>query len=516
MKTGITLIFSLLLASGIYAQHYSGALAINPTDTFLLTASDLTSDGKLLTASLVRRIYVSGSPLPGQPGIGEMVIRKLKPNGQPVWEQHLTGSVGSIMHIREYVNGSLLVSGVYYDSLRFSPTEVIYAQSFRGNAFIACFDSAGNYLWEHHTMASPNYDFFYYTFDDYNGDIFIPYYENFLSGTKVQVLDVNGDSINNFQLADKILMISEFEFDPQGNLYFCGTGDPQAKIAGDRIGKDSTLFGYSTFLVKLDPSFLHDWSVTYKYVTFDMYPEMAVSSGNVALIVDTMPQTNGIGNYHMLKVFDHQGNNVYTDSVGPGFFSRMHKAIALEDFMGGFIYATIYGFDTIQIRFLDQSYKDTLLAGMHFQTLMSYPWITVNDSLALYNHSFYNEYAVINKMDSVQNSKPPGTFYSYQQLIVRFGTAQASMNIPEDPDLQMEMILYPNPYKGGLLTLSAPGFTGRESMLEIFDLSGRCVYLREFDKSGVMKLHGNPFRPGTYFVHLSDEHRAISRILIVP
>ena len=110
-----------------------------------------------------------------------------------------------------------------------------------------------------------------------------------------------GDSINDFQISDGAILISHFKFDAAGNVYLCGTGNGSATIGGQPVGNDSTIISYSAFIAKLDSNFQQSWSDQFRYITIDFYPEMAFTSSRVAFLVDTIPQPNGIGNYHILK-----------------------------------------------------------------------------------------------------------------------------------------------------------------------------------------------------------------------
>jgi len=476
---------SLVFNSIILAQSYQKSLAINPTDSFQITASAIFPNGELVVASQQQyKTAPGGSGIPGiSSSVGRIVLRRLDKNGNPLWKKFFHNSVARIMFAKTTSSDDILVCGAFHDSLRFSPTKTLYAAIYRANSFVACYDGLGNFKWVYSTPADPNYSKFYNTFDIRQNKIYLPYNTQFSSDSRIRVLNMLGDSINDFQISDGAILISHFKFDAAGNVYLCGTGNGSATIGGQPVGNDSTIISYSAFIAKLDSNFQQSWSDQFRYITIDFYPEMAFTSSRVAFLVDTIPQPNGIGNYHILKYYDLNGNALRRDSIGPGFFSKMHQAKALTAIGNDFYLATLNGWDTVVVQQIDAQFNYKELARIDMSLADQKPWFIANDSVFYYNHSFYDSTAVINKTDTVFNPRTLYTLsYNYQQILVKFSTNSSSISVAEAELAKLNWQLFPNPSSSGNLTVTFNDAVNAAATLSVFTVDGKLLLKHELAK----------------------------------
>ena len=471
MIRSLTLLIGLSAFHILYAQTYQGSFNINEEDSGGITSASLHTDGSLYTASVSRRTLTS-STMPSGSHYGTIAIRKLSSSGTEEWKYEIAQSIGSVMHLKILENGTILASGTFADSLIIEGLAPYYANEFQSNAFLLCLNGDGSLLW-HYVPAT--YDFqgnYYKVFDVYENKIYIPHlhYIGFARSTRVQVFNLDGDSLDDIEICNNSLIISEFEFDDAGNVYLGGTGGGNPLLGGVELQPD-TQFSYLAFIAKLDPDFKHLWSRKYNYITFDFYPKLAVNRNRVAFLVDSMPQQNGIGNHHLLKIFDLQGNDLSSDSVGPTFFSRMHKLLDVQALDRGFVYSTLKGFQTLSIVYMDEAFNYTELAYADFQLGPSYAGFVHNDSTLMYLHCFYDAQAVVNGSDSLYNGKNMGTWSTYQQFGIRFDYENSTLRV--DPVHAASVQLYPNPAQLEVNILVPASQVGQH--FEVYDLRGGIV-----------------------------------------
>lgn len=196
------LLACIMLNFSLAAQRYQSAFAINPTDSFQITASALFPNSEIVVASQEQlRNAPGGSGIIGlSSALGEIVLRRLDQLGNPMWEIEFPNSLARILHVKITSAGDILLCGAFHDTLQFSPNNTIYSEQFRSNAFMACYDGQGNFKWVYSTAANPSYSKYYYTFDIRQNKIYLPYNPTFSGETRVRILDMQGDSINDFQL----------------------------------------------------------------------------------------------------------------------------------------------------------------------------------------------------------------------------------------------------------------------------------------------------------------------------
>jgi hypothetical protein len=504
-KTMLFLAFCGFIHLG-FAQEYGGAFAINPADSSLLTASAISLSGEVATGSLKKQINISGgSGLPNSANIGEMVLRKLAPDLSIDWQVDFPNSKARILSTRILANGDIVISGAYRDTLEFSTSHVFFAHPFRANAFMACYDGLGTFKWAYAPTPHPNFSNYFYTFAIKDDEFYIPYSRFFNSDTKLFVIDNQGDSVRSEVIADGPLFVSEIEFDHNGELYLCGTADPLANLGGAPIGTDSTLVAYSTFIGKLDTSYQQLWSDKFRYITIDFHPSMALTGNQVALLVDSMPQQNGTGNFHMLKFYSPGGVHLKSDSIGPGFFSPMHRTMALHALGTDFIYASISGFDTITINKVDQQYNHQRITTVIMNEAQERPWMIANDSVLYYNHSFYDTAALVNLTDTVFNAKMGQSVWNSQQQILVKIKAGNSIGVTEY-QTENDLLIYPNPVNS-TFHFRHPEFRPGKIAVGILSLAGKTLISREIDYSNNAEVAINHLPPGVYIVHVSQANK---------
>jgi hypothetical protein len=473
IRISLTLIIGLFSFFILSAQTYERAFNINTSDSGFITTSSLQADGSLFTGSIENQVQSSSSrTVPGNPSFGELVIRKLSNRHAEIWSYKIAGSIAVSMHMQTLENGNLIVSGAFIDSLTIPNDTTLYATPYSANAFILCLDTYGALLWIKCPRPHANGSTYFKVFDIYENKIFLPYihFDNFNRSMKVKVLDDNGDSINNYELADQAILISGFKMDEDGNTYIAGTGSGRTKIGGADLGGDTT-FGYAVYFAKLNQDFNQIWSKENNYITFDFFPKIAFTKDRVALITDTMPQQNGIGNHHLLKIFNTNGERLYTDSVGPSYFSRMHNFVDLMAINKGFIYATLYGFNGVEIRYIDRDFETSKLADAKYTATSSYVGFVANDSLIYYIHNYTESSLVVNSSDTLLNPKTNVGWNGYQQAVLSFSYENTLLSTPNL--VQPSTVLYPNPAQSQLTLLVNASEIG--NTVKIFSISGQLI-----------------------------------------
>lgn len=500
------------------AQSYAGSMAINIQDTSFLTASFLSGNNELITASLAKKVVPpGGTGFPDMMSVGQLALRKLDAQGQQIWEVNFMHSAARITHVNGNDNGDIIISGGFRDSLQFQNGQTYYAEQFRLNAFIASYTSQGVFNWAHVTGADANYSKYYYNFDIYNNHIYAPFYEASNTSTNLHVLNMQGDSVNDITFSDGALLISEMEFDATGNLYICGTGDSYAKISGSILGIDSTL-GYISFIAKLDATFQQEWSYSYEYISIDFYPQMAINQNTVAFIVDTIPQPNGIGNFHQLTFYSLSGTHLGRDSIGGGVFNNLHGNIALESFGDKFVFVGLQGWDTLVIKSVDTQFQYQNLTYIDLESYGAAPFFVSNDSLLLFNHSFMDSMARVNDSDFIFNPKHTAPFYTHlQQMIVRFELGQTPVNARNiSKETGNTMHLYPNPSSGNVSYLKFESTIEQESYIRILSINGTILLEDKIDiGQDSYRLDLESFSDGLYFVQVQNDNSSWVKKLIL-
>lgn len=493
-------IFSFTISFS-FAQQYLGSMGINYYDSVGVTASHLMDNGDFITASLENRINPSGgSGFPTQLSVGKMILRKLDASGTEVWSVAFPNSVARITEVEVYNQSKIIISGGYHDSLRFGPNDIYYAHPFRLNAFVAAYTIQGQFLWAYVTDASPDYSKFFYKFSIRNNLIYAPYNGIINASCRIQVLNLNGDSLNTISIADGPLFISEMEFDADGNMYLCGTTGGVINVGGSMLGTDST-FAYLTFIAKLDSTFQQSWSYTYKYITFDYYPQIAIGDHRVAFLVDTLPIPNGIGNHHLLVYYTPKGKYIGSDSVGGGIFSVMHRNIALESLNNEFYMIKIKGWDTLSLVKADSSFNYQEIADIKLNNFGSYPFFVKNLNELHLHLSFRDSIAIINDTDFVFN--PMFTYlYYYQQMIVRVGDQNLNTALA-DNQMESFAILYPNPSSGGKANLKFSDLQEKVELM-VFSIEGKKLYYKTIDPNEHSLILNLNLKQGVYIIQLQS------------
>jgi len=229
------------------AQEYSSCTNINEQDSSIVNSAVLTPDGSLITASIHRAIYTpSGNGVPGSRIYGNLVIRKQGSSGNASWEFDIPNSIGRFMHLKQAPNGDLIATAAFVDSIEIGSRYKFFAEDFRTNGFVLCLSPSGQLKWAR-SQDPQAWSIYYNQFDFNDGKIHLPYinFDSTLRRTMIQVLDAKGDQVDNILLSPRDVIISQFEFDTDGNLYMAGTGGGLMNVGGKTLGSDSVTFGIS-------------------------------------------------------------------------------------------------------------------------------------------------------------------------------------------------------------------------------------------------------------------------------
>jgi hypothetical protein len=507
-------ILSLFFALQIKAQEYQGSIGINHADTSFITASALTTDNSIITGSLVKREFPSGgSGFPTMLSVGKIALRKLDAEGNQIWEQIIPNSVARITDI-EVTNDQIFISGGFHDSISFSQNQMYYALPFRLNGFIASYSMTGQLLWVKVDTPNANFSKFYYNFVVQDSILYAPYNTSFNSSSNIKMLSLNGDSLDEIIIADNPLLISELEFDSQGNLYLCGTGASGTHLGGQYLGQDSSL-AYLSFIAKLNSNFQQEWSKTFEYITFDYYPQIALSDQRIGFLVDTMPLHNGIGNHHRLIMYSPTGNQLSNDSVGGGVFSKMHRNVALESLNNHFYYVGIEAWDTLSIVQVDPQMNYSKPVKMVFENFGSYPFFAKNDSTLMLFTAFMDTAAIINDTDVVHNPKHTYPYYTHvQQLAITFGYKPFLTQIENNTLRKSDFIVYPNPSPDGSFQLQT-SLANPDFDIRIYSMDGKLLFSESISQGIHNAKISTQLQSGIYLIQISSSEAVHSHKWIV-
>ncbi len=214
------------------------------------------------------------------PGMsGDVMLRKYDRNGNPVFQQTLTGNA-VIRNIATYLNGDFLLVGAFRDSVRFSPTQKITGTS-TSQYFIAKFSQSGQFLWHRNISATvtgmngvtavalDSAGMLYLAFSGTNLNSFIRKFD--AAGT--ELLTIHQNRVRN---------ISSLAVDAAGNILAAGSCiETNATFGGQSFSNGTSLYNF--YVVKYRPSGTPRWVKLVQDITC-VYPEVkAGPAGSVYL-----------------------------------------------------------------------------------------------------------------------------------------------------------------------------------------------------------------------------------------
>lgn len=488
----------------IHAQQYQHVANLNNEDSSYVSATCLNADGELYTASIKNKLRPSnGSHILGRSQFGEPVIRQLDRSYNEIWSFEFLEGRGEVLKMRALPDGGLIASGFFIDTLVVDATTEIYASQYNSNGFVLKLDADGELVWIRSLTPLLNRSNYFNVFDIHDGHIYLPFieYDEFRRDMKMLELDLDGDSVAAPTFSDDMMFISDLEIDDQGNFTLCGTGGFVADVGGEMLGADTATFPYLSFILKLDSELKQLWSHTYRYVTFDYYPKLALSGDRTAWIVDSMPNPNGIGNHHLIKVYDASGTAIHTDSIGPSFFSRMHYIMDIIDVNDGFLISTLKDFSNIRMVYLDHEFNTNPVTDVELRSFRIYPGFTRNDSVIHYSHSYISQFCKSNGSDSVENTHAVDHYWTDQQMTVRLNYRNKTLGIERATTEAIK--IYPIP-STGMITVNVNA-TQLGRTMQICNLQGQEVY--RCDVHQLRSSHDlSHLRAGLYLIEMAGSH----------
>ena len=502
----------ILFASNTYGQHMTYAVKVNQTDSFLFTSSAFLENDIIKGSLVSRKLPVGSASIAGEFYIGQMALRRMDSLGNEIWKVDFPSSKGRIFDIQIH-DSRIIIGGAYFDTLAFDNGDTLLGNSIRSNEFVAAFDFNGNYLWSYSTPVNPNFGKFFLRFIIRNGKIYYPYTDGFQC-SNMQVLSINGDSIDNVQFSNSGVLVSDMDLDSDGNLYLCGTANFDAVIGGDTVTQTQSNIFYMTFLTKLDTSMQQLWSKGFYYLTRDFHSELEIEGNRLAFLYNRSDPNNfNTINYYALSFFDLNGNLQQRDSVADGMFSHMIHFKSLFSYQGEFYYTNAKDYNVIGIYKVDSQFNRTMLTYIDAYHSVSDNWLKAKGNKLYFNMSFNVGKIVVNGSDTIWNDvfTVDSNYWNHQQLMLVIDLASCMTSL-EDLKHNEGINVFPNPASTVINIQSLEWF----DQLSIFNTNGRLVYRNQWNKlNGKIDLRSLNLKPGLYFLSLeNNEKRVINRVLI--
>lgn len=509
MRTIFTLIFSSLLLLNGHAQAFKDILRINQADTFILSKAVLTSSNELVTASLLNhKLPVGSSGILGEYTPGQLVLRKLDSNQAEVWRVDFPSSKAFVFDMQLH-NNNIIFAGAFYDNLVFPNSDTLSGIGTRSNTFIASFDLNGNYNWAYSSSLPKTFSQYISSFFILDSKIYYPYITDSAT-TEMQVLNLSGDSLSSFQLSQSSVLVSDIEVDSNDDIYFSGTCDSHARFAGDSITHTQQNISYMTFLAKTDSDFNQLWAKGFRYITFDIHPEIEVFNNGIAFLYNHVGSMNANTiNYYALSFYNANANLIQRDSVADGTFSHMYKHKTLLSNNNMLYLSKTLGFNKFGIFAIDNQYHYHPLSSLETYSVKGQPDFTANNKLLFLTYSFNDEYAILNNADTIWNTNYllGNTHWAYQQLILQhtYDSSQTSTTHGfENKDIK----IFPNPARKNIKIES----DNRILSVEAYTLSGQLVYSKNMDnRNHQLSLNES----GLYLLRITTETGITYRKLII-
>lgn len=510
MNKFIVLLLSIIISTSAYSQFYKNTYSINQTDTFLLNKAVLTENNDLITASLMYRDYpVGGVGVLGVYTPGQLVLRKLDSTFNEIWKVDFPESKAVVFDIQIHNNNNMLIAGAYYDTLVFPNNDTLFGDNIRANEFIASFDMNGNYNWSYANQFYQHYSKYISKFFILNNKIYYPYSTDSTS-TSMQVLSLNGDSLDDFQLSQSRVLISDIEVNSNNEVYFSGTCEPNALFAGDSIYHTQQNISYMTFLVKTDSNFNQLWSKGLYYITFDLHPEIEIFNNEVAFLYNHMdPQNFNSINYYALNYYNQNSNLNRHDSVAEGTFSHMHKHKSLLSANNKLYLSKTMEFNKLGVYSIDNQYNYQLLSSIKSYSVKGIPDFTANNEQLFLTYSTNDEYSIINDVDTFWNPNYmiDSSYWSYQQIVMQHLYDSTATSI-DDFTENNELVIYPNPATE-IVTIKN---NSRIQRIDVFNIEGQLIHSKSIDEFNY-KLRLN--NSGLYIIRINTKNGTFYRKVIV-
>jgi hypothetical protein len=513
MRNRFILLFVIFFSSlGLKSQQFSHSVLVNHTDSFLYTSSAFVNDDIIKGSLETRRLPVGSASIAGEFYVGRMALRRMDTLGNEIWHIAFPNSKGRIFDIQVYDN-KIIIGGAYFDTLVFSASDQLVGDQIRHNDFIAAYDLSGNYLWSFSSPPNLYYSKFLYRFYIRNNKIYYPYSDQF-QHTRMQVLSLNGDSLNNMIFSNNRLIVSDMELDKDGNLYLCGSANFDATLGGDTITHMQSNIFYMTFLAKLDTNLQQIWSKGYNYVTFDYHPEIEIIDNQLAFLYNHIgPQQFNSVNYYALSVYALNGGLQQKDSIGEGSFSHTYRFKSLYSYQDNFYYTAAKDYNKMGIFKVDNQLNHTMFAFVDVYYTASDNWLKGNGNKLYLNMSYNTEKIVVNGADTIYNNMyfADSTYWNHQQLMLVFDLNALSTSITSSPK-EFDFSVYPNPTNSSIFVQSDQSF----DQLSLISVDGRLLFRKQWRLfNGEIDIAAMDLDPGIYFLVLEKNGVRATRKIVL-
>lgn len=317
-------VYILLLSLNLFSQNFQWAKTYDSSEYSVILDIDVDTEGNLYSTGFFNG-YVDFDPaletynyLFCDTSEGDIFISKLNSNGDFQW----VISLGSQFSYGEYANsikvdsnGDIIVTGIFYDTVDFDPSENIYNMTSLGypNTFICKYDTDGNFIWGKQFEASSSSSIA-------GKELFINDSNIYLVGSFNGTVNFDAE-VSNFSLTS---------YGDTSDIFFCKLDLLGNFIWAKKIGNSGGDFGNSIFVD--NNNYLYITGGFWGNVDFD--PNSSVYYLNSA----------GYNDIFLAK-YDDLGNFIYAKSLPGVLYADSGNSIKVD--LNGNIYLTGTFRDTV-------------------------------------------------------------------------------------------------------------------------------------------------------------------------